>query len=144
MSNSDFPKASPDLALQAFSSGYNCAQSVVKVYAETLGFDEKESVSKAAALGGGRLHGICGAVSGACLVLELFCSGRIGSENQELCVETLIGDFRQQFRQLHDTDQCKVLLRNEAVQPKKSSLSICERCIVDAVEIVNGMLDKSV
>lgn len=144
MSISDFPKVSPENALHAFHSGFNCAQSVVKVYAEALGFDEEEAVSKAAGLGGGRFHGICGAASGACLVLEMICSGSIAPMDQKLCTETLIADFRQQFQQIHDTDQCKVLLRNEASQPKKSSLTICERCIIDAVEIINGLLEQSI
>lgn len=142
MTSSNFSKVSPDQALQAFSSGYNCAQSVVKVYADALGFDEKEAVSQAAALGGGRLHGICGAASGACLVLELFCSGGVGSKGQKLCIESLIGDFRQQFQQIHGTDQCKVLLNKDAARTNDSSLSICEQCIVDAVEIVNGLLER--
>jgi C_GCAxxG_C_C family probable redox protein len=143
MPPSDFPKVSPNHALRAFNSGFNCAQSVVKVFAEALGFDEKEAVSKAAGLGGGGFHGICGAVSGAYLVLEMFCSRGNGSKDQKLCVETLIDDFRQQFQQIHGTDQCKILLRNEANQPKNTAHSICERCIVDAVEIVNGLLGKS-
>ena len=144
MNHSNFPKISPELALQAFSSGFNCAQSVVKVYAEALGFDEKEAVNKASGLGGGRFHGICGAASGAFMVLEMFCSRRTGSKDQNLCVEALVGDFRQQFQQIHATDQCKVLIKNDADQPKNSSLSICERCIVDAVEIINGLLEQSI
>lgn len=143
MPPSNYPIVSPEIALQAFHSGFNCAQSVVKVYAESLGFDEKEAVNRAAGLGGGGYHGICGAASGAAMVLELFCSSGIGSKDQKLCAETLIGDFRQQFQQMHNTDQCKVLLRNDASQSKNSTLSICERCIVDAVEIVNGLLERS-
>ena len=144
MTSSDFPKVSPENALHAFHSGFNCAQSVVKVYAEALGFDVKEAVSKAAGLGGGRFHGICGAASGACLVLEMICSSGFVQKDQKLCAETLIADFRQQFQQIHSTDQCKVLLRNEANQPKNASLSICERCIMDAVEIINGLLEQSI
>jgi C_GCAxxG_C_C family probable redox protein len=140
MVQSNFPKASPDLALKAFNSGYNCAQSVVKVFAEALGFDENEAVSKAAGLGGGGFQGICGAVSGAYLVLEVFCSLGMGDKGHKLCFETLQENFRKQFQQMHGTDQCKVLLRNEAIQPKNSAQSICERCIVDAVEIINGIL----
>ena len=141
MSKPDFSKISPELAIQAFHSGFNCAQSVVKVYAEAMGFDEKEAVHRASGLGGGGFQGICGAATGACMVLEMFCSKRI--TDQTVCAETLIGNFRQQFQQIHRTDQCKVLLRNEANQPKRHSLSICERCIKDAVEILNGLLEES-
>ena len=142
MTSSKFLKVSPDEALVAFNSGYNCAQSVVKVFAEALGFDENEVISKSAGLGGGGFHGTCGAVSGAFMVLEMFCSHRLEEKEPELCFETLQDNFRQQFQQMHDTDQCKVLLRNEASQPKSSSLSICERCIVDAVEIINGLMKR--
>ena len=143
MSKPDFSKISPELAIEAFHSDFNCAQSVVKVYAEILGFDEKEAVHRASGLGGGGFRGICGAASGAGMVLELFCSRGNGAKDQKVCAETLIVDFRQQFQQIHSTDQCKVLLRNEANQPKHHSLSICERCIKDAVEILNGLLEQS-
>lgn len=136
----DLPKASPDSALAAFNSGYNCAQSVVKVFAEAYSFDKNDFVTKAAGYGGGGFHGICGAVSGAYLVLEMFCSQKSETKNAMFCIETLKKKFRQQFEQLYGTDQCKVLLRNEATQPKNSAHSICERCIVDAVEIINGLL----
>lgn len=144
MTSSNFPKASPDQALKFFKSGYNCAQSVVKVFAETLGFDEKEAVSKAAGLGGGRFQGICGAVSGAYLVLQMFCIRKSKTKDAELCVETLKKRFRQQFQQMHHTDQCEVLLRDETNQPKNSAHSICERCIIDAVEIINRLLEQTI
>lgn len=141
MTSSDFPKISPELAIQAFHLGHNCAQSVVKVYAEVLGFDKKEAMLKAAEYGGGGFRGICGAASGARMVLELYCSRMVGPQDQKLCAETLIKDFCQKFQQMHGTDQCQVLLRNEASQPKKPSLTICERCIINAVEIINGLLE---
>ena len=141
MTSSKLPKASSDEALKAFHSGYNCAQSVVKVFADALSYDENELVSNVAGLGGGRFHGICGAVAGAYKVLEMFCS--IGKEEEsELCLETLMESFRRQFQQLHNTDQCKTLLSGETKHPKNDVLSICERCIVDAVEVVNEMVAK--
>lgn len=142
MSDSDFPKPSSDIALKAFNSGFNCAQSVVKVYTEALDFDENEAVNKAAGLGGGRYRGICGAVSGAYLVLEMFCSHNLEQKDQKRCVENLTKAFNQQFQQMHSTNQCKELLKNEVDQPKNSYHSICERCIIDAIELLNGIFEK--
>lgn len=141
MAAPDFPKVSSDSALAAFNSGFNCAQSVVKVFADALGFDEKEAVSKAAKLGGGRFQGVCGAVSGAYLVLEMFCTQKSIAEEEKLCIETLKNNFIQQFQQIYDTHLCKELLRNDAARPTNSPYSICERCIVDAVKIINHLLN---
>jgi len=51
--------------------GYNCSQAVVKTYAADVGQNEKELVKMASVLGGGigRTGHVCGAVSGAALII---------------------------------------------------------------------------
>ncbi len=51
--------------------GYNCSQAIVKTYAEDVGLNEEEIVKMASVLGGGigMTGHVCGAVSGAALVL---------------------------------------------------------------------------
>ena len=51
--------------------GYNCAQAVVKTYAADVGIGEEEIVKIASVLGGGigRTGNVCGAVSGAALII---------------------------------------------------------------------------
>ncbi len=62
-----------DQAVSTFSSGFNCAESIVSAYAESLGMDRRTAIRMACGLGAGmsRMSGICGAVSGAILVLGM-------------------------------------------------------------------------
>jgi C_GCAxxG_C_C family probable redox protein len=51
--------------------GYNCSQAIVKTYAADVGLNEEEIVKIASVLGGGigRTGHVCGAVSGAALII---------------------------------------------------------------------------
>lgn len=52
-------------------TGYNCSKAIVKTYAEDVGINEEEIVKIASVLGGGigRTGHVCGAVSGAALII---------------------------------------------------------------------------
>ena len=61
-----------ELAAENMKKGYNCAQSIVKAFAGEVGIENEEDLIKiAASLGGGmgRNGHVCGAVSGAALIL---------------------------------------------------------------------------
>jgi C_GCAxxG_C_C family probable redox protein len=63
----------PEIASEYMKKGYNCAQSVIKAYAGDVGMNEEDGVKMASVLGGGigRTGHICGAVSGAALVIGM-------------------------------------------------------------------------
>ena len=60
-----------DLAEQNFRNGYNCAQSVLLAFGDVTGLDDRTAAMLASSFGGGmgRLREVCGAVSGALMVL---------------------------------------------------------------------------
>jgi C_GCAxxG_C_C family probable redox protein len=60
-----------EVAAGYMKNGYNCAQAVIKAYANDVGVNEEEIVRIASVLGGGvgRTGNICGAVSGAALII---------------------------------------------------------------------------
>ena len=60
-----------EVASGYMKQGYNCAQAVVKTYAADVGISEEEIVKIASVLGGGigRTGNVCGAVSGAALII---------------------------------------------------------------------------
>lgn len=62
-----------EIAADYMKKGYNCAQSVIKAYAGDVGMNEEDAVKMASALGGGigRTGHICGAVSGAALIIGM-------------------------------------------------------------------------
>jgi len=63
----------PEIASEYMKKGYNCAQSIIKAYANDVGIKAEEAVRMASALGGGvgRNGHICGAVSGAALIIGM-------------------------------------------------------------------------
>ena len=64
--------ANADNATILFNSGFNCAQSVLATFCEKYGLDKETALKVSSGLGGGfRAGEICGAVSGAVLVIGL-------------------------------------------------------------------------
>lgn len=62
-----------EMAETLFMSGLNCAQSVFCAFADEFGMDEETAKKVSCGLGGGvgRLREVCGAVTGATLVLGM-------------------------------------------------------------------------
>jgi C_GCAxxG_C_C family probable redox protein len=63
----------PEIASEYMRKGFNCAQSIIKTYANEVGMKEEDAIRMASALGGGvgRNGHICGAVSGAALIIGM-------------------------------------------------------------------------
>ena len=58
-------------ALEYYSNGFNCAQSVIISFADILDFDEEAAIRMASGFGGGmgQMQQTCGAVTGAFMVI---------------------------------------------------------------------------
>ena len=65
-------------ARELFKTGLNCSQSVVAAFADVLGLSEQTAARLSAGLGGGvgRQREVCGAVSGAAMVLGFVLAER--------------------------------------------------------------------
>ena len=95
-----------DLAERLFKSGRNCAQSVFCAYAPDFGMDAATAAKVACGLGGGvgRMREVCGAVSGAALVLGL----RHGDDRS--VVYPCVQEFCRRFRDECGSIVCRELL----------------------------------
>ncbi len=64
-------------ATALFHKGYNCSQAVLCAFSEELGIDDQTALAVSSSFGGGmgRLRQVCGAVSGALMVLGLYYGG---------------------------------------------------------------------
>ena len=62
-----------ETAEQLFRDGYNCAQAVLMAFADVTGLEPDTAARLASSFGGGlgRMREVCGAVSGASMVLGL-------------------------------------------------------------------------
>lgn len=89
-----------------FRSGCNCAQSVFAAFADEFGMDEELAKRVSCGLGGGvgRLREVCGAVTGATLVLGM----RHGSD--KTVVYPVVQDLCARFKAETGSIVCRELL----------------------------------
>ncbi len=100
------------MAVQRFLHSMNCAQAVVEVYAPETGISEETARRVAAAFAGGMGCGeICGAVSGALMVLGLkFGKTRPIDSTADKQTFAKVDQFIQEFKKRHGSVHCSRLL----------------------------------
>jgi C_GCAxxG_C_C family probable redox protein len=139
-------------AENCFEKGFNCAQAVFSAYAEPLGIPEQDALRVAAGFGGGmgRLQEVCGAVTGAFMVIG--CRhGMLHPEDVAARDRTydFVQQFDQRFRALHGSTNCRELLGcdlrtaegKKEMKEKNLSKLRCARYVRDAVTIVEKMIE---
>ncbi len=138
-------------ALAAHAAGLNCAQSVVTTYAGALNFDEDlaERISTGFGGGMGRLQETCGAVTGGFMIVSIVNSQRypdiVERKNKTYA---MVQDFNRRFAAIHGTNNCRQLLGcdlnteegRDDYKQRNLSESVCNRCIADAVRIVDELI----
>lgn len=138
-----------DRAERLFRGPCNCCQAVFGAAAPGLGIEEGLALRLGTAFGGGmgRMGSVCGAVTGAFLVLGLRYGDPLSSAGPKEHVYGLVGEFVERFRELHGSILCRELLGCEIGTPegmteaKEKGLfdNICVRFVRDSVAIVNRL-----
>jgi len=137
-------------ALKYFAAGYSCAQAVARAYATRFGLSEVDALRVASGFGGGLQRGdICGALTGAVLVLGL----RYGPKDTEdiaakKAVGAKVADFSRQFEARCGALDCRDLLGCDLgtaagraeFNAKQLSKSVCPKYVQAAVELLEEML----
>ena len=140
------------VAVDKFAEGYNCAQAVAFAFAEECGLSPDQALKAACGFGGGmaRKQEVCGAVSGAILVLGL-CRGRGVGEGPSVTQDTYksVREFMDAFAVRHASWICRDLLSGcdlmteegrRRFQEEGLSRKICAHCVRSAAEILEPML----
>ena len=98
-------------AEELFMSGCNCAQAVFAAFADEFGMDEDLAKRVSCGLGGGvgRMREVCGAVTGAALVLGM----RHGPD--KTAAYPSVQDFCAKFKAEFGTIVCRELLEGKGV-----------------------------
>lgn len=99
-------------AAELFSKGFNCSQSVFAVFAEKYGLSEELALKIGCGFGGGMRNGeICGAVSGAVMVISLRYGHSDGTDNESktLCYQKA-REFTEAFKAKQGSIICRDLL----------------------------------
>lgn len=140
-----------EYGLDLFSNHFNCAQSVLAPFADELGIEQDTALRLASSFGAGvsRQGEVCGAVSGALMVLGLrFGKDRkSGEDAKEACYEKT-EEFLHLFKEETGSLLCRDLLKLDMEDPEvwsKASAegkfeSICPRMVEKAIGITEKIL----
>lgn len=141
-----------DDAAVSFAKGITCSASVFGAFAQDLGLDEKIARKIACGFGAGisRTGNICGAVSGAIMVIGLKYGKEVPGDDGGATdkTRTLTRQFIQEFEQKHGSANCTGILGHDlSVQAEydeaaKANLfkTKCPDCVRDAAEILERIL----
>ncbi len=96
-----------------FTSGYNCAQSVVMAYTDIFEVDAQMVISIASSFGGGmgRLREVCGAVSGMSILAGLMLPATdVEDRAAKSANYKLVQELAEEFRSHNGSIVCRELL----------------------------------
>lgn len=143
-------KSKKEQALEYFSNKFNCSQAVLTTFAPEFGMSEEMALKIGTQFGGGARCGeLCGAVSGALMVLGLKYGHCHQENNEEKAMAYAFAvEFNKRFCKKNGTVVCKNLLQYDLTKPEDMAViqekdlfhTICPQMIADATEIVEQML----
>ena len=138
-------------AISSFKDDFNCAQSVLSTYCLQFGLEQDTALKLATGFGGGiaRFGNICGAVSGAVMVIGLKYGMGI-NKNIEAKENTyqIIREFSNRFQNIHGSILCKELLDCDINTTEGKTIYVqneyfekkCTQYVKTAVEILEQLL----
>jgi C_GCAxxG_C_C family probable redox protein len=139
---------------QLHERGFNCAQSVIAPFAEDYGLSEAMALKLSTGFGSGmgRLCEVCGALTGAFMVIGLKF-GRASSDGNKYGEETettyrLVTDVSRRFKERNGSIHCRDLTGHDLSIPEQREKAkqegvfstICSKCIRDATELAEEAL----
>lgn len=141
-------------AMELFESGYNCSQSVVLAFSDLLEVDEKVLARLSSSFGGGmgRLREVCGAVTGAFMVLGVlygYDQAETGLKKAEHYAR--IQHLAEQFSNETGSIVCRELLgldkKKDSPTPEKRTAEYykkrpCRELVGLSAEILEEMIEN--
>jgi C_GCAxxG_C_C family probable redox protein len=139
-----------ETAVSRFAEGFNCSQAVFSAFAESLGIEETDALRIAAGFGGGmgRMAEICGAVTGALMVLGMKYGGTTPDREAKERVYQQVREFAARFRARHGSLVCRDLLGcdistaagHQSAREQNLFTSRCPPFVRGAAEILEELL----
>ena len=139
-------------AVAMFVDGYSCAQSLLATYGPDLGLARETALKAAAPFAGGvsRTDGLCGAASGALLVLGLKY-GHVHPDDEDGAARsrTMTRDFLRRYGTRLGCTSCTALLGvnlgepgvPERVKAEGLALNVCPDLVRTSCDILEDLLD---
>lgn len=137
-------------AVQLFSSGFNCSQSVLTAFADIAGINESTALKAASGFGGGigSTGGACGALTGAVLVMGLkYGTADAADKTTKLELYRKVKRLSEEFKLRAGSTVCRDLLGFDMSTPEGQGMAKtpgtfdrCDDFVRIAVEILEEML----
>ena len=140
-----------ELAKKCFKEGFNCSQAVFSSYCDLLGLDKETGLKISCAFGAGmgREQEVCGAVSGALMLIGLKY-GNIKENDKEAKEKTYAKtkELCDSFKSTHGTIICRELLGCDINTPEgrkyadehKLFTTKCVECVEISAKIIEDIL----
>ncbi len=135
-----------------YKNGFNCSQALLATFASDFGLSEEMALRVATQFGGGARKGeMCGAVSGALMVLGLkYGHYHYNTPEEKANAYKIAEDFMNRFIEKNGTVVCRELLGYDLSKPedmiKIKELDLfkntCPEMIKCATELVEQMLQE--
>ena len=143
-------------AVELFKEGFNCSQAVFTAFAHRFDIDEDTAKKISAGLGGGvgRMREVCGAVSGAAMVIGSVCSATDGKDSDSKQKNyALVRVFADLFIKRHGSIVCRELLgldvkMEKSAQPEKRTAEYykkrpCVELVECAAKILEDLIEEN-
>jgi len=142
-------------SIETFSCGYNCAQSVLSVFAKELNMSRDTCLKLASPFGAGitYMQETCGAVSGALMAIGLkYGRGENGTNEDKERAYDISRIFLTEFKEANGTIKCEDLLDGINMSTPEGMAKIleldlfrlkCGKYVQDAVGITHKILAKA-
>ncbi len=143
-------KDKKQIALEYYGNRFNCSQALLATFSDELGITEELALKIGTQFGGGARCGeLCGAVSGALMILGLkYGHYHQGNEEEKARAYAIAVDFNKRFCIKNGSVVCKELLKYDLTKNEEMDIInkkdlfhvLCPQIITDAVEIVEQMI----
>ena len=138
-------------AVSLFKEGFSCSQAVCAAFAEQSGLNRELALKVSGGFGGGigRTGEICGALSGAVIIIGLRHSAVRGDDKEaRLKTYDLVREFLKRFKSRNDSVFCRELIgcdisTTEGFKRAMDEKIIATRCpkfVRDAAEILEEIV----
>jgi len=147
-------KTRAEIAVDVFNNGFNCAQAVLTSHCGEYGLSDNVAKKLSCGFGGGMGHigEVCGAVSGALMLIGLQYGQSKAADNvSKEKTYTLIGEYIDKFKKEFGSINCTELIKydlgkdEELLQARDSGIfkELCPLLVRRSVELVEETMGLS-
>jgi C_GCAxxG_C_C family probable redox protein len=142
-----------ECTVACFNEGFSCSQALLSTYGTEYGLDRETALRVAGGFGAGmgRMGEVCGAVTGAFMVIGLV-HGKTRAEDEAAKERAyqLVREFADAFKSRNGSVLCRELLGCDLTTPEGRNVAkekglfttLCPKLVRDAAEIVEQILKQ--